>query len=453
MEKTIKYSNFNFSDNYWKSTSFLYNKNIVKMVVIVLCFSLALISSGQNYSFFGKLDKPSPIYKPGEKMVFTITLFNENKPVSGKKLKWTRTGDDSITANGEGISSAEGFKIITSTDKPGFVRVYVTAYDNEGKQLTGQVKEWGIPKEKNFFFDGGACVAPDTLAGVAEPADFDAYWQKQKELLASVPLKVLEMKKVESNNKVNVFDVKLTCAGKMPVSGYLIMPKNSKPKSLEAEVCFLGYGVRSAAKNLSAGEKKIYFNINAHGIENGRPREYYNNLKKNSLKNYAFDKKENSNPDTCYFRDMFLRAMRALEFVKSLPEWNGKDLKVNGGSQGGMQSLAAAGLDRDVTYCYAWAPWCCDMGGKYALKRLVGEWYIEYTPALNYFDPINFAKRANPECKLHIIANLGDYICPPSGVWIAYNNFPGPKTIVVRQGCEHSFIMENHSEFLFHDNQ
>jgi cephalosporin-C deacetylase-like acetyl esterase len=394
------------------------------------------------YSMWGTHNKKSPIYKLGEEMIFTVKVLKDDKPVEGITLKWTRTGDDGVTKQGECLSAKDGIKIKTSMKKPGFVRIYVIAVDENGKRIEGKKTRY----YKYIVFDGGACVEPETLKGLPEPRDFDEYWKKQKELLASVPLKILEMKEVEGNNKVKAYDVKIACAGKMPVSGYLVIPKNAKPKSLIAEVSFRGYGVSGASKKLSAGANKIYFQINAHGIKNGKSKEYYKNLSKTTLKRYAFSVKENSNPDSSYFRDMFLRTMRALEFVKSLPEWNGKDLRVTGGSQGGLQSLAAAGLDPDVSYCYAWSPWCCDFG-RTELKRIVGGWYVKYTPALNYFDPVNLVKRANPKCKLFIIANLGDYVCPPSGVWIVYNNFPGPKSMEIRQGCEHGYRMKNYPKY------
>lgn len=84
---------------------------------------------------------------------------------------------------------------------------------------------------------------------------------------------------------------------------------------------------------------------------------------------------------------MYLRELRALEYVKSLPAWNGTDLGATGGSQGGMQSLAV-GLDPDVTYCYAWSPWCCNFGGR-EQGKIVGNRYVKNTPALGYFYPIN----------------------------------------------------------------
>jgi len=410
-----------------------------KLILGAISLMAAATAFAQDYSLFGNHNQPSPIYPPGAPMEFTVTLLDGDQPVIGKILKWQRTGDDGITQNGEGVSTKDGLKIVTATAQPGFVRIYVTAHDKDGKALRGGNGQTG----NAIFFDGGACVAPETLKGLPEPADFDRYWQAQKQRLAAVPLKVIEMMEVPGSDSVRAYDVKIACAGKMPVSGYLTLPRKAAKGSLPAEVSFQGYGVNSAEKNLEAGKNQIYFNINAHGILNGQPQDYYAGLGNTSLKGYAFSPQENADPDTCYFNGMFLRVMRALEFVKSLPEWNGKELCASGGSQGGLQALVAAGLDRDVTSCSAWSPWGCDLG-RTELKRLVGGWHIAYTPALNYYDTIHHVKRANPKCRLSIIANLGDYVCPPSGVWIAYNNFPGPKTMEVRQGCEHGFAMRNY---------
>ncbi len=417
---------------------------VFNILVLVAFLVTSLPVFANDYYFFGTLNRKSPVFKPGEEMVFTVTFFDKNdKPVKGKKLLWTRTGDDGITQKGEAVSTEEGVKITTSTNKPGFVRLYVTAIDENGKKIMGMFRH---NKKKPIFFDGGACVAPDTLQGLPEPKDFDEFWAQQKKTLAFVQMKVLEKRLVKENGKVVVYDMKISCAGKMPVSGYLVMPKNAKPKSLPAEVAFSGYGISGAGYNLSNGKNKIYFQINAHGIENGKPKEYYDNLKNTTLKAYAFSKEENSRTETTYFNGMFMRIMRALQYVKSLPEWNRKDLKASGGSQGGLQSLAAAGLDQDVTSCFAWSPWCCDFG-RTKLKRMVGRWHVEYTPVLEYFDTVNLVKRSNPNCKLSIISNLGDYVCPPSGVWIAYNNFPGSKKMEIRQGCEHGFKMKNYPQF------
>tara|TARA_Y100000589_G_scaffold124175_2_gene118433 strand:- start:441 stop:1751 length:1311 start_codon:yes stop_codon:yes gene_type:complete len=423
------------------------SRRVFLFSLFALC--LSVLTPGQlaiaedTFAMWGDLNRQTAIYNAGEEMVFTVKLLKNDQPVAGYTLKWERTGDDGIKQNGQAVSNENGIQIVTSTQDPGFVRIYVTATDPDGQKVMTTIKG----KDKPVFFDGGACVAPDKLQGIAEPDDFDAFWQKQKQQLASVPMKVLEMNMVKENDTVIAYDMKIACAGGMPVSGYLVMPKDAKARSLAAEVNFHGYGVRSANYNLGRGSNQIYFNINAHGIENGQPKDYYTQLQKGKLRGYGFSMEENADPQTTYFNGMYMRVMRALEYVKSLPAWNGKNLKATGGSQGGLQALVAAGLDTDVSECSAWSPWCCDFG-RTELKRMVGGWYVKYTPALLYFDPINLVKRANPNCQLFIVANLGDYVCPPSGVWIAYNNFPGPKTIETRQGCEHGYTMKNYPKFI-----
>jgi cephalosporin-C deacetylase len=55
-----------------------------------------------------------------------------------------------------------------------------------------------------------------------------------------------------------------------------------------------------------------------------------------------------------YFKGMFLRVLRALDFLTVQPEWDGHTLIVYGSSQGGFQAFAAAGLDpaRQLHLCW-----------------------------------------------------------------------------------------------------
>jgi cephalosporin-C deacetylase len=100
------------------------------------------------------------IYKPGEQIEFTVRVLDGETPVAGTLLKWTRTGDDGKTDQGEGIAGTDGLKVTTTLDKPGFVRLLVQAFDADGKHLQGYVGGWGANKNGNIFFDGGACVEP-----------------------------------------------------------------------------------------------------------------------------------------------------------------------------------------------------------------------------------------------------------------------------------------------------
>ena len=402
----------------------------MKKLLILSCSFLisALILRGGELTLTGTTDKVPALYQPGEKMVFSVQLLDGSKPAAGKNLKWKRTGDDARTETGDAISSeTEPLSISTTLDTPGFVRIEVWVLDEKGKPLMNA-------KNQPVRFEGGAGVEPEKLvSGIPEPADFDAFWTKQKERLAEVPLK-FTMTEVPSDDPAYVtWDVKIDCAGGKPVSGYFTKPEDAPPKSLKAQATFMGYGIASAKPYYSPGMMTL--SINAHGIENGKPPEFYKILGEGELKKYGFSNKENARPETAYFNGMILRVMRSLEFLKAQPEWNGRDLISTGGSQGALQAVAGAAMDKDVSKCAAYVPWCCDLGGL-TLGRLRG-WRPDYAEGLGYYDAANMARRI--KCETAIVGGLGDYVCPPSGVCVLYNNIKAPKKLELIQGKTHSY--------------
>ena len=52
----------------------------------------------------------------------------------------------------------------------------------------------------------------------------------------------------------------------------------------------------------------------------------------------------NTDRETSYFLNMYLRDSRALDYLLTRPDWDGKTIVLTGGSMGGQQSLALAGL-------------------------------------------------------------------------------------------------------------
>ena len=405
-------------------------KNRFITLAFTTAFS-AMTTLAGTFAINWSTDKEPVSYRPGETMIFKVQLVEDGKPLAGKTLKWVRTGDDQKTTQGEAASSeTEAVEIMTSLGQPGFVHITVAVFNKDGspvKDAHGQ----------SLKFEGGAGVEFAKLEGYPEPADFDAFWKAQKARLAAVPMKAKLTEVAAKDPAFQIFDVKVDCAGGKPVSGYLSIPKDAKTRSVPAQVSFRGYGVSGADPEFHHG--MIILQINAHGIENGRPPEYYQALQAGELKGYAFNNAENAKPDTAYFNGMMLRVLRALEYVKSRPEWDGKTLIASGGSQGGLQAVTAAALDSAVTRCSAYKPWCCDLGGV-KLGRLRG-WRPDYADGLGYYDTANMGKRV--KCETFINAGLGDYVCPPSGVSILYNNIKAPKTIEYIQGSTHGYNPPN----------
>lgn len=412
-------------------------KRFIFILLLPLILSAFALQAG-DIAIVGTSDKETPLYQAGEPMLFNVQVLEDGQPVAGKNLKWTRTGDDAKTETGTAVSSStEPLVLTTALGTPGFVRIEVALVDEGGKPVMD-------PQNKPIRFDGGAGVEVEKLDGVPEPPDFDAFWTGQKARLAEVPLKFTLTEVSSPNPAFAVYDVRIDCAGGKAVSGYFTKPKNAAPKSLKAHGTYNGYGVGSAV--IRCEKDTLMININAHGIENGKDPDFYKNLKEGELKGYAFKNDENAKPETAYFNGMILRVLRALEFLKSQPEWNGKDLLVSGGSQGGFQSLAAAALDKDVTRCDTFIPWCCDLGG-ITLGRLRG-WRPDDAPGLAYYDGVNMAKRIT--CPVTIVAGLGDYTCPPSGICVLYNNLKSApsRRLEFIQGKTHAYTPPSGQRFV-----
>ena len=407
-------------------------RKTTKLILFYLMIICGTTVCAGKISFSVTTNKPGAIYKPGEKMIFRIQLQKDGKPVVGKKLVWKREGDDKKTVSGELESGIKPVEVSTSIGQAGFVRLRITAYDKKSNKKIAK-------------FDGGAGASPNKLRGLTEPTDFDKFWNAQKRRLKKVPLKYKMTPITAKNPKLSGFDVKIDCAGGKPVSGYFFKPKNAVAKSLPAIITFRAYGVSGARHDEKFASKgMLSFDINAHGIANGQSKEFYKKLSRGELKNYGLTK--NRNREKSYFLGMLLRVIRALDFIKAQPEWDGKNLIVSGGSQAGFQALAAAGLDKDVSLCCVSKPWLCDLGG-IRLGRLKG-WRPGYTKALDYFDPANHAKRI--KCQTIIDIGLGDYVCTPSAVSVMFNNIKAPKKLIYIQGATHGFTprgVKNNSKY------
>ncbi len=386
----------------------------------------AAIADYSQYQVTGTANRADAAYRPGEEMVFSFRILRQGREIPGR-LRIVRSSDDGRTETFEReVKAGQPCEVRASLNQPGFVMVKAMLLDPSGmpaRRNNGRNVQYGLA--------GG--VGAETLKqGVPEPADFDAYWSRAKEQLAAVPLRELERKVLKETAVSTIYDVKVACAGNRPVSGYLSIPKGAKPGSLPLRIYFDGYSVRSA--QVRESPKAICFFVNAHGIENNRDAAYYKALEQGELQHYGFRDEENQKPESCYFNNMILRDLRALEYARSLPEWNRKEIYLIGGSQGAFQTVAVAGLSEGITSCDISIPWFCDLGGV-KIGRVRG-WRPEYAPGLGYFDTVNFARRV--KCPVKITAGLSDWVCPPSGVWVLYNNLPGPAELTMLQGLDHA---------------
>ena len=419
----------------------------------------------------GTTDKSPLFYKPGEKMVFTLTPkgLDGAVPAGEYFLDWSRTGDDGIVDGGKVPFTGAPFVYETKIDRPGFVRIRANVVDEKGnrvkKAYLGDTNDKAAMNRfersnRSVFFDGGAGADIDTLRTEPEPDDFDAFWAKQYKRLDLVPIKADRIEIKCANPQARLYAVRIDCAGLRPVTGYLSVPKAvDEGKTFPCRLETHGYSGDRCDHPTPSGARngEIVLNINAHGLklaEFGGTEadtkalrwEVRPHAKEWQKWSYAFDPDQNADPEVAYFNGMVLRVKRALQYLKTLRGWNGKDLLASGGSQGGLQTIWAAGCGEGVTRAECGITWCCDMytNGKLrldpTLKMSADGWYIPWTPAMGYYDAANFAKRIPASCRTVITrAGLGDYCCPPTGLAKLWNNIPGNKEIHWMQGSQHGY--------------
>ncbi len=426
-----------------------------------VCFAFALFAAAATQAsvcLVGKTDKAPLSYKCGEKIVFSLKLVNGRELPEGSRLRWRLSSDAGERRDGnESLPIDAPFKVETTMAKPGFVRLEAVVIGKDGKDILQNFADNELTPdgkrpmnrwekgERRVFFDGGAAVEPEQLKSLPEPKDFDAFWARELARLATVPMKVRKVEAKSCTPDVKIYIVEIACAGKRPVTGELSIP--TKPGKYPALLEVDGYGIYVPDPNHERGamwrpSDKIILHINAHGFnmpEFGADAAYYEALKK-ELKDYAFDKKENANPETAYWNGMALRVVRALQFLEQLTAWNGKDLEVHGGSQGGLQTMWAVALDPKVSRATPYVTWCCDLASREKQGRM-GGWRPEWQDALGYYDPVNMAKRVRRTQRVDIErVGLGDYIAPPSTVQVLYNNLKCPKSIKFVQGSNHGYV-------------
>jgi len=411
----------------------------------------------QTYTFDLRQNYADGVYESGETIIFSPRLLKDGEPVFDKGLRCI------LYLNGKEVSkkdfpAGEDVAYRTALDKPGWCHLAVIGLDSTGEPFNQEVK--GKSKQVRRYY--GAIVAPLAIqVGAPEPSDFDAYWAKEKQKLEAIPheAKRTAVLDVPEHLKTEYVEIPVG-SGFRPVNAVVRMPANAEAKSLPIQLYVHGAGVRGPTNSTwapwmpeASGLKghSLFMNLNAHGIPNDESKEYYQALNEGELKNYPF--LNSDDPEKFYMKGLVLRLIRALEFLKAQPEWNGRDIVVRGGSQGGAQALIAGGIDPDVTFVYADVPAMCDYGGTLVGRssgwpRLYEQWpdgrlwlttkresrekllaSVEEIQHLGYFDAANFARRIHGRAVLY--TGGIDGTCPPTSVFAAYNNIPNDDKSII----------------------
>ena len=363
-------------------------------------------------------------YKTGEKVQFSVTIMRNGNLVKNAAIRYeiglekleptiktTKTATD-------GKLSIDGGTLKT----PGFLRciAWVTIDGSEYRGLATA----GFEPEK---------IQPT----VANPEDFDTFWDNAKKELAAVPMDAkMTLLPERCTEKVNVYHLNLQNNRQgVRVYGILSIPK--KEGKYPALLRVPGAGVRAYYGDVTTADKDIItLEIGIHGIPVIMDPSVYTDMGQGLLNGYPAYNMDDR--DKFYYKRVYLGCVRANDFLVSLPQYDGTNLAVTGGSQGGALSIITAGLDPRVKWLGAFYPALSDVTGY--LHGRAGGWphYFdknsikwnntkEKLNTIGYYDVVNFARRVKVPGLY--IWGFNDETCPPTSMYAAYNVTTAPKDL------------------------
>ncbi len=390
-----------------------------------------------------KTERADWTYKLGQPVKFTITVIQDGHPATNAKLIY-RIGPEQMPPKIEQTVTFNGAEIIVdggTLNEPGFLRCIATAEVN-GKSYRGL---------------STAAFAPEAIKPTVEdPADFDGFWNANKAALAKIPLDAkLTLLPDYGTATVNCYHVNLQNIGmgNAPSRLYGVLCEPKAEGKYPALLYVPGAGVRPYRGVTEMAAKGIItFQIGIHGIPVTMEQSVYDALGAGALQGYQLFGMESR--DRYYYKRVYLGCVRANDFLAGLPKWNGKDLAVSGGSQGGALTIVTAALDPRVKGMAAIYPALSDTTGY--LKNRAGGWPHMFratgatgesphrTPekiaTLGYYDVVNFARRV----RVPGLYSWGynDETCPPTSMYSAYNVVTAPKRLLLALETGHNNVPE-----------
>lgn len=372
-----------------------------------------------------------------EKAAFEITVLHNNIADADFEINY-EISEDMMPARATGKVRLKNGRAVVKAGTmkaPGFLRC----------------KAWVKVGKYDYSSSGTIGFNPEKLQPLTEyPADFLDFWNENIKWARNCDLTPrMTLIPEKCTDKVNVYMVSFATEHvNKRIYGMLSVPKAEG--KYPAVVAYPGAGIHQIAPEVGMAEKGVItLSIGIHGIPLNMEKEVYQNLDWGALQSYQTHNVNNR--DKYYYRRAIQGAVRAIDFVKQMPECNGV-IGTYGGSQGGYLSIAAASLHPDVKALVAFFPAMSDLVGY--MHGRAGGWphmmnkkeyqNAEVVNTLKYYDTVNFAR----DIKVQGFYAFGynDEVCPPTTTYSVYNTIDAPKQLLLAPTTEHYTFTEQYRD-------
>lgn len=385
-------------------------------------------------------DRADSYYRLGQSATLRVVAREGGMPLDGTVLRYKvgpemflpEAYDTAVFVRGEALVP------MGTLMQPGFLACQYEFKASDGRTYKDLVKLAYAPEQIRTF--------------TPMPKDFGSFWQKALQEARKVDLEPEYFDVPDATNDRFVTKLVRLHVGKNKwMQGYLTIPRPHREGLRVDEPCSeMGQGLYPVVLcPPGAGSQKIYpsdyfpregciyLKIEIHDNDQRMPDDEYNRMRQAKCDGYM--RRGMSSRDTYYYKDVYVGCARVVDFLCSLPGWDGKNVIVTGGSQGGALTIVTAALNEKVTVCAPFYPALCDLTG--FLHQRAGGWpkffsswsqdskvdipQEQAVETLQYFDVVNFAR----VLKVPTFMSWGynDDTCSPTSVWAAWNEITAPK--------------------------
>ncbi|MBQ1222171.1 MAG: acetylxylan esterase [Alistipes sp.] len=412
-------------------------KRLLLLVAMLGCVAVATaqVKARAPYVNFTVLaDQADCLYKIGQEPRLELYAKAGGTGLDGVMVSY-EAGNDRMEADLKGTTVFRHGKAhvpVGTMTTPGF-RFCTIRFEVKGESYTETVK---------VGFD-----VNDIEPTINNPLDFTFFWEQsiKKARAVTSPIKVTPITNPAfTNDRFTTTMVRIPCDEEGgSIYGYVTIPNDGA----KHPVLFVppGAGVKHIDPSTSYAEEGfITFTMEIHGLPINAPKEEIEAAKER-IGEYWYTHIEERND--YYYRRVYVGCVKAIDYLMTLPEWDGKNVGVTGGSQGGALSIITAALHPEVDFVAAFYPALSDVSG-YQVGR-AGGWprmfvhsgdhpEINHKKALRvmgYYDVVNFARRV--KCPGFYNYGFNDNTCPPTSVRAALNVITAPKKIIETPASYH----------------
>ena len=413
-------------------------KTVLSLLAIIVISFASNKATAENYPYRSDQlwitvpDHADWLYKTGEKAKVDVGFYLYGIP-QDVEISY-EIGPDMMPSYQKGKAKLKNGRTtidMGTMKKPGFLDLRLSA----------------TVSNKKFEHHVKVGFSPELLKPYTKnPQDFDDFWKHNLEEARKVPLSVT-CEKVDkyTTDEFDCFLLKIKTDKRHSVYGYLTKPK--KEGKYPVVLCPPGAGIKTIKEPMRntyyAKNGFIRLEIEIHGLHPELSTETFKEISTafadaNEYLNNGLD-----NRDNYYMKHVYVACVRCIDYLTTLPEWDGKNVIVQGGSQGGALSIVTAGLDSRITACVANHPALSDMAG-YLDHRAGGYPHFNRTNhmltsekvnTMQYYDVVNFARRLS--CPTYLTWGFNDNVCPPTTSYIVWNLITAPKESLITPINEH----------------